>query len=130
MLEAARRTDEPAIDPTESRKIDDDTWFIGTKEKDRITSDYEKLWSEVTWSVQRHKEDRRQYLMVSKIPEGSLAKERGLEEGDLLRSINGRPIVNKSSVFQYFEENPSFRIYRVEIERRGKRMTRVFQVAD
>lgn len=123
-------TDEPAIDPTESRKIDENTWFIGTKEKDRIKSDYEKLWSEVTWSVQRHKEDRRQYLMVSKIPEGSLAKERGLEEGDLLRTINGRPIVNKSSVFQYFEENPSFRTYRVEIERRGKRMTRVFQVAD
>lgn len=122
--------DEPVIDPTESRKVDENTWFIGTTEKDRIKSDYEKLWSEVTWSLQRHKEDRRQYLVVSKIPDGSLAKERGLEEGDLLRAINGRSVVNKSSVFQYFEENPNFRTYRVEIERRGKRLTRVFQVAD
>ncbi|MBL8766362.1 MAG: hypothetical protein JNL94_03300, partial [Planctomycetes bacterium] len=61
---------------------------------------------------------------------GSLAKERGLEEGDLLRSINSRTIVNKSSVFQYFEENPNFGTYRVEIERRGKRLTRVFTVAN
>lgn len=122
--------DQPVIDPTESRKIDENTWFIGTKEKERIKADYEKLWSEITWSVQRHKEDRRQYLMVSKLPEGSLAKERGLEEGDLLRSINSRTIVNKSSVFQYFEENPNFGTYRVEIERRGKRLTRVFTVAN
>jgi hypothetical protein len=123
-------SDEPPIDPTESRKIDENTWFIGTKERDRIKADYETLWSEVTWSLERHKEDRRQYLKVAKIPEGSLAKERGLEEGDLLRAINGRTVVNKSSVFQYFEENPNYRTYRVELERRGKRFTRIFQVAD
>ena len=112
----------------ESRMLNEDSWFIGTEERDRIAEEHTELLSEIRVTT-HFDSDRKHRVRLSSVPPGSLAFARGFREGDLLRKINGEEIISKKSIVQNILRNPSAGTIRIEIERDGLIKTKVFKVA-
>ncbi|MFH0946043.1 MAG: PDZ domain-containing protein [Planctomycetota bacterium] len=112
-----------------SRPLDDDGWFIGTTERDRIIAEQEDLAAEIGVGPAYSKREKRMYVKITKIPEGSLAEQRGFKVDDVLRRINGTDIVSKSDLIRYIQKHPDQPRYSIEIMRRGTRITKTFQIA-
>lgn len=112
-----------------SRPLDDDSWFIGTVERDKIIAEQTDLAAEIGVGPAYSKREKRMYVKITKIPEGSLAERRGFKEGDVLRRINGTDIVSKADLVRYVQKHPEQPRYKIEIMRRGSRITKIFQIA-
>lgn len=112
-----------------SRKVGEHEWYIGTDELDRLEEQNEQLLSEVGVGMTYNRAEGRPLLQINKIPESSLASERGFEEGDIVLSINDEPVSSKYAAVQYFRQNSNLTKFNVQIERRGTRITKVFETA-
>lgn len=116
----------------ESKPLDDKSdndWYIGTDELARFDTEGEALLGEIELGVTMVKSENRQRLALKKVPEGSLAYQRGFREEDVLRSINGEEMSSKSAIVDYFKNNQQLTSYKIEIERRGSKLTKTFRVA-
>jgi C-terminal processing protease CtpA/Prc len=123
---------EPALTDEEarlSRPLDKNGWFIGTDERDRIIAEQEQLSEGIGVGPAYNQRERRMYVKITKLPEGSLAEERGFQVDDVLRQINGNDIVSKSALVRFIQKNPDLTHYSIEIERRGVRIVKTFQIA-
>ncbi len=116
-----------------SRKIKDHAWFIGSDEMTKLESEHEEILKEVgigvTMTRDHDANEPRAVLKLTKVPSDSLVAERGFEVGDILHSINGEPISSKFAAIQYFKQHKNVSTFNVEIERRGTRIKKVFDVA-
>lgn len=116
----------------ESYRINEDAWFIGADEVERIQADSEALIAEIGVKnkyVPDAEGKGRIRLVIDAVPEGSLAYQRGFREGDVLRTVNGELIQSKASVVSYFERNPTAKSFTIEIERLGAVVRKSFTVA-
>lgn len=120
--ELARR----AAEVRETQKLGDHGWAIGTEELNRLQEHHEELLDEVGVGMSYSREAGRPLLKLNRIPEDSLAAERGFEEGDVLHAINGEPISSKYAAVQYVRQNSHRSEFVVEIERRGTRIQKRF----
>lgn len=123
--EIARRIAEAKV----SRQVGEHGWFIGTDELATLDEQHETLMAEIGVGMTFSRKEKRPLLQLNKIPEGSLAAERGFEEGDIILSINDEPISSKYAAIQYFKQHPGHAKFNVEIERRGTRITKAFEAA-
>ncbi|MFH0946383.1 MAG: PDZ domain-containing protein, partial [Planctomycetota bacterium] len=112
-----------------SRPLDDHSWFIGSVERDRIIVEYEEMKREVGVGPDYNNREKRMYVRITKIPKGSLVEQRGFKVGDILRRINGTDIVSKSDLVRYIQRHPDQPRYKIEILRRGTRLTKDFDIA-
>lgn len=114
-----------------SRQIKDHSWFIGSDELEQIQNEHEEILKDVGIGVTMSREDQqpRPLLKLTKVPSESLVAERGFEVGDILHSINGEPISSKFAAIQYFKQHQNLSTFNIEIERRGSRITKVFEIA-
>ncbi len=112
-----------------SRPIGEHGWYLGTDELDRLEEKHEELLAEVGVGMTYSRSEGRPLLQLNKIPSDSPVAERGFEEGDIVLSINDEPISSKYAAIQYFRQNPKTTKFNVEIERRGSRITKVFETA-
>ena len=63
-------------------------------------------------------------MQILDIPAGSVLERHGAEEGDVIKSINGRAVTSKSEAFQYVEENKDlYDTWEVVVERLGREET-------
>jgi type II secretory pathway component PulC len=125
--ETARRY--PATALAESKQINDHDWYIGTDELARLEKEGEALLNEIELSMTVPKSEKRPRLQMKVVPEGSLAHQRGFRNGDILRTINGEEMSQKSTIISYIKANPRQSTFAVEIERLGSRVTKVFTLA-
>jgi len=127
----AKKPEEPK--QRESYKINEHAWFIGADELERIESSHEDLVAEIgvknMYIPGTNGEKGRLRLVVDKVPEGSLAYQRGFREGDILRTVDGETIQSKASVVSYFKRNTTKEAFTIEIERLGAVVRKTFRVA-
>lgn len=123
--DAVRRAAERAA----SRPLGPNGWFIGTEELARIREQADELLAQIGVGVTYDRKLRRSLLKLTRVPEDSLVHERGFREGDTILSINGEPVSSKFSIVNYFKQHPDLSTVRVEIERRGQRLVKTFQLA-
>jgi len=116
------------VDRTQSEPLEDGGWYIGTVEQQRIRDQHDDLLAEVSIGSHFDRSARQQRIKINSVNEGSLAEERGFEAGDIVLSINGRAVTSKYSAINYFKEFPNLSTYRVEIERKGKTITKSFKI--
>ena len=60
-----------------------------------------------------------------------LAERAGIEVGDTILSVNGRPVNGFASlyaIFQAVRRDPALRTVQVELERRGSRLTQTYRI--
>lgn len=122
-----RRTNPAAL--AESKAINENDWYIGTDELARLEKEGKELLDEVELATTMVKSEKRMRLQMKKVPEGSLAHQRGFRDGDILRTINGEDMSNKSNIVKYFEANSRQSKFSIEIERLGTKVTKVFSLA-
>ncbi len=113
----------------QSRQIHEHSWFIGTEERDRVAAEYETMLEQIGIGHDWYESEQRMLIKLTKIPEDSLAAARGFQVGDVIHSINGERISSKNAAVQYFRQHPDISTFNVEIERRGTRITKSFQIA-
>lgn len=111
----------------ESRALNEHDWFIGSEERDRIIKDQEKLKKEFDLSFTFHK--GQPLMTLTNVPAGSLAAQRGFQKGDIIRSIDGKPVRNKNALVRHLNSSPDQSRYDVVLERNGKVIHKKFSVA-
>lgn len=123
----SRRANPAAL--AESKAINENDWYIGTDELARLEKEGKDLLDEIELATTTAKSEKRMRLQMKKVPEGSLAHQRGFRDGDILRTINGEDMSNKSNIVKYFETNSRQSKFSIEIERFGSKVTKVFTLA-
>lgn len=118
-----------AEEKKETRQLGENSWFIGTDELERVEREHDAMLDEIKIKSEYSARDKRTYIKLTKVPEGSLAKQRGFLEDDVLRRINGEEITSKMFVVNFVKEHPGVSTFTLELERRGTRITKSFQIA-
>jgi S1-C subfamily serine protease len=67
-------------------------------------------------------------LRVDKVPPGSLLAQHGVQDGDVLVSVNGQAMSTKSEVVDYVKSHKSTYLFEVVIQRRGGLVHKTVQV--
>gem|GEM_PF-6321556 len=118
-----------APEDMKSRKIDENTYFIGGEDQDEQTyNDAAKYVSEYI----DPKTGEKSGLKVSdNMPENSALRRAGAEAGDLLKSINGVPLSSLGQARKYVNEQKKAGVtnFKVVFIRNGLEQTRTFQTA-
>jgi len=98
------------------------TWHISLKEQAIVERDHERMLREdvALAPFMVPGAQRSEGLLVCRVAEGSLAYQRGLREGDIIRMINDCPATSQAAVIRYLRQHPSSGLYRVLIERLGR----------
>jgi hypothetical protein len=68
-------------------------------------------------------------LMFKSVEKGSMIQRRGVKSGDILKSINGKPVRTRQEVVNYLnKEGKGLKQYTVVMERDGKEIKKVYNV--
>jgi len=113
----------------ESRQISENEWFLGTDELTRLEKEGEALFNEIAIGTIFSKSENRPRLSLTKVPEGTLAWQRGFREQDILRRIDDEEISSKSFIVEHLKKHANRSRVTLEIERMGTRITKTFQLA-
>jgi hypothetical protein len=81
----------------------------------------------VIWSTTEDK-DGKKALRVDKVPPNSVLAQHGLQDGDVLVSVNGQAMSSKSEVVDYVKSHKSTYLFEVVIQRRGGLVHKTVQV--
>jgi hypothetical protein len=115
---------------TESIASGTHDWYIGTEELARLESEGEAMLAEIEFATTVVKsENNKMRLQLKKVPEGSLAHQRGFRDGDILRAINGQEMSKQSSIVDYVKSNSGQTRFSIELDRLGSKVTKVFTLA-
>lgn len=120
----SRRADGPP--PAETVQISPTKYRVGTDDAQRINENFaEIMTSEVT--IDRHRDPRTKRfdgVEVKHVKPGSIAARHGVEDGDVIKSINGHPVTSKEDAVVYVKNNKdNFDTWEVEIWNRGQTRT-------
>jgi hypothetical protein len=67
-------------------------------------------------------------LKVDKVPPGSLLAQHGVQDGDVLISVDGVPMSTKSEVVEYAKRNQNRSTFSVVIQRRGRNIHKTVNI--
>lgn len=67
-------------------------------------------------------------LRVDKVPPTSVLAQHGVQDGDVLVSVDGKPMSSKSEVVDYAKQNKNKQVFDVEILRRGNRVMKTVNI--
>ena len=87
----------------------------------------EVVLKDVRWATERLP-DGKNAVRVEHVPQGSALARGGLQNGDVIHSINGQRVASKGEIIAYVRANPSLPSYTVVILRQGRRTTRTVTV--
>jgi hypothetical protein len=127
--ETAEAREERAALARESKALGEHDWYIGTDELERIARDADALLAEINFGSTYVASEKRTRITLKEVPEGSLAFQRGFRERDILKRINGEEISSTAYISDFVKRNPNVRIFTLELERLGTRVTKTFQLA-
>ena len=104
-------------------------WILDPKERDYIAANADRLLEEV--DLQPYAPGGNvQGFRVDGLPSNSLMAQRGIQPGDVIKSINGRPVTSREGASEIMSD-PTVRAsgaVRVEIERAGRVLTQEFSL--
>jgi len=111
---------------TEAREVRPGTWEIPTSERDHIQQNAREILDQI--GVEDYSEGSIQGLKLSSLPGDSLPAQRGFQEGDIIKSVNGTPITSQSDLINYSKKMEKIAVVRVEYYRQGKLMSSTYRV--
>jgi PDZ domain-containing protein len=110
---------------TETKQIKPGVWQISNDERDKIRDTAKDLLEQAdVRTYTNEKTHKNEGMIVDHIQPDSLLLQRGLQEGDVIKSINGTPVSSKTDIINYVKDNQDrLNVVRVVIDRLGKPMT-------
>jgi len=110
----------------ESKK-DSGTIMIKSGGSIALEREGESVLQGVVWSTTEGAKGVQQ-LRVDKVPPGSLLAQHGVQDGDILVSVNGQPMSTKSEVVDYVKSHKTTYLFEVVIQRQGRLVHKTVQV--
>ena len=124
-----RRAPGNAWRPDETRLIGRNEYQLGTKTVDRFNENYGQILQR-DLKYREHRDPRtgqRDGIQVTHVASGSLPAEHGLNQGDVVKSINGHKVSSVNGAINYVKSNAdTTEKWTVIIERQGREITRVY----
>jgi len=118
---------DPAM-PDEGGEIDESVNIDREKINDSLKN-INQLMSQV--KVRPHFRDGKpDGLLLSHVQQNSIFKEMGLQNGDIVKGVNGKEIQSVDDALKFYESLKSQTAVEVQIERQGDTMTIGYQIAE
>ncbi|MDT8316694.1 MAG: type II secretion system protein GspC [bacterium] len=109
------------------RKVSANRFILDRKEVDRLSGDMSQFMTQVRIvpNIVRGKASGYKLMNVKK---GSLVEGVGLQDGDIVKEINGKPIDKPEAAFGAYRQLKDEGRFVIEIERKGKRETLSYDI--
>ena len=126
---AARRTipvGEPRKDVYEKTTLVGlDRWVVGTEDAAHFNENYSQILTrDVSHRTHHDANGRRAGIEITRVRPGSIAARHGVQEGDIVISVNGHPVSSAQEAISFAKQNKDkYTVWTVEIERLGTRKT-------
>jgi len=127
------RIDPVSWNPRKTQMVGEDTWQIGTDTAQEIDSDYsEILTRDLDYRTYRDPSTKKiSGVEITKVRDGSLPSQHGLQEGEVLKSINGHTVTSVSDAVIFVKKNADTTDRWIAVfERRGLEYTRTYYSPD
>lgn len=108
-----------------SRRINPTQWQIESREMQYISTNQSKLINEIRPVPHVGRDGKQDGVEIKQVPAKSLAASRGLEQGDIIKSINNIP-VNSMDFSSISQRLGQAKVVVVQVERRGRPVTLTF----
>lgn len=115
--------------PRETTEIRTDEYRIGLNDLEQLEEmQDDEIYAAVRVQPARDAVQNVRGLRITSIQSGTMFDRIGLEEDDVVLSVNGIPAVDRADLLQKLRDAPPSGVVRVEIERRGGARTLTYRV--
>lgn len=113
--------------PAETTEVAPGEYWISYQEAKQFESGYQGAIRDVQSSDYYDPKTRKPAgVKVDGLGPNSIATKYGVQQGDIIKSINGNPVSSKAQAIEWAKKNPDLPSYTVEIERLGKIITKTY----
>ena len=106
----------------------DERYLVGTTDQKNIAENGDKFLGEMRIAERPGANKKPEVVLANVRPNSYVARTYGLQQDDVLVSINGVAVSSKSQGYQYVRENPDLPRYDVVIRRSGQEITKTILV--
>jgi hypothetical protein len=115
-------------DAKETIALGNERYLVGSDDRDSMNKNGDKFLEDVTIKSRPGADKKPEVVLGGIRPKSTLATNYGVQNDDVVVSINGNPVVSKNQAIQWARENPNLPRYDVVIRRKGKEITKTFLV--
>jgi len=115
-------------DAKETIALGNERYLVGSDDRDSMNKNGDKFLEDVTIKSRTGADKKPEVVLGGIRPKSTLATNYGVQNDDVVVSINGNPVVSKNQAIQWARENPNLPRYDVVIRRKGKEITKTFLV--
>ncbi|MFT5735498.1 MAG: hypothetical protein ACJA2W_000230 [Planctomycetota bacterium] len=103
-------------------------FYIGTDDAERFAQNYDDILSRDISSETHYDENgKRDGVKITRVSKDSIAAQHGLQDGDIIKSINGHSVSSKQEAISFAKKNSErYEIWQVEIENLGRSRIEVY----
>ncbi len=115
-------------DAKETINLGGEKYLIGSDDRDSINKNGDKFLEDITIKTRQGADKKPEVVLGGIRPKSTLATNYGLQNDDVVVSINGNPVASKNQAIQWARDNPNLPQYDVVIRRKGKDITKTYLV--
>lgn len=115
-------------DAKETIALGNERYLVGSDDRDNMNKNGDKFLEDVTIKSRPGADKKPEVVLGGIRPKSTLATNYGLQNDDVVVSINGNAVQSKNQAIQWARENPNLPRYDVVIRRKGKEITKTFLV--
>ncbi|QDV08368.1 PDZ domain (Also known as DHR or GLGF) [Planctomycetes bacterium Poly30] len=103
-------------------------YYIGTDDAERFSQNYNDILArDIGSETYIDKDGNRAGIKITKVAKDSIAAQHGMQEGDIIKSINGYPVNSKQEAIAFAKKNSDrYEIWQIEVENLGRVRTEVY----
>ncbi len=115
-------------DAKETIALGNERYLVGSDDRDSMNKNGDKFLEDVTIKSRPGADKKPEVVLGGIRPKSTLATNYGVQNDDVVVSINGNAVTSKNQAIQWARENPNLPRYDVVIRRKGKEITKTFLV--
>jgi hypothetical protein len=115
-------------DAKETINLGGERYLVGSDDRDNMNKNGDKFLEDMTIKTRTGADKKPEVVLGGIRPKSPLATNYGLQNDDVVVSINGNAVQSKNQAIQWARENPNLPRYDVVIRRKGKEFTKTFLV--
>lgn len=103
-------------------------YYLGTEDAENFAQNYDTILSrDVGTKTYFDKDGKRAGIQITSVKEGSIAARHGVQQGDIIISINGTPVSSKQEAISFAKKHADiYEVWEVQVMNLGRIRTEVY----
>lgn len=103
-------------------------YYIGTEDAEAFSKNYNDILArDIGSETYFDKDGNRAGIKITKVAKDSIAAQHGMQQGDIIKSINGYPVNSKQEAIAFAKKNADrYEIWQIQVENLGRIRTEVY----